>query len=210
MNETLNFDAISIDVLMDTADADTSAPLFTPTATDDSSTSSGESSIYGDDIDTDPDKFTCNVFVDHINHINKEYDSKLWKCIKILYHCMNGPKDKVLVELAVGQPTWCPVKDMKALNLAALTIYAKRKRLYSTRGWRWVKLLHGSSKKHLHRLRRIYAQQRPPKFQFGVHVPRNVAEAFRFDKENGDSEWADSIEEKLNKLREYESFRILP
>ena len=70
MNETLNFDAISIDVLMDTAGADNSAPLFTPTATDDSSTSSGESSIYGDDIDTDPDKFTCNVFVDHINHIN--------------------------------------------------------------------------------------------------------------------------------------------
>ena len=55
---------------------------------------------------------------------------------------------------------------------------------------------------------RIYINRRaktsgPPKEMFGIKIPRTVEEALRFDKENGNSLWADAIAKETNSLLKY-------
>jgi hypothetical protein len=52
-------------------------------------------------------------------------------------------------------------------------------------------------------------KKRKVKFQYGFKVPRNVNEAYKFDKENGDTKWIDAIQKEGNLLKdEYQCFDI--
>ena len=46
------------------------------------------------------------------------------------------------------------------------------------------------------------------KYQFGVRVPRNIAEAYKLDQENGNSLWTEAIDREVKLLRDdFECFR---
>ncbi len=47
------------------------------------------------------------------------------------------------------------------------------------------------------------------KYQFGVRVPRNIAEAYKLNKENGNSLWTEAIDREVKLLRgDFECFRV--
>ena len=47
------------------------------------------------------------------------------------------------------------------------------------------------------------------KYQSGVHVPRNIAEAYKLDQENCNSLWTEAIDRGVKLLRdEFECFRV--
>ncbi len=45
-------------------------------------------------------------------------------------------------------------------------------------------------------LRASWRSSRGIKYQFGVRVPRNIAEAYQLDEANGNSLWTEAIERK--------------
>ena len=65
-------------------------------------------------------------------------------------------------------------------------------------------------KEHLVRnLRASKRSSRGIKFQFGVRVSRNIAEAYKLDQENGHSLWTEAIDREVNLLRDdLECFRV--
>jgi hypothetical protein len=50
------------------------------------------------------------------------------------------------------------------------------------------------------------SQRNPILHKFGVRLPRNRAEAFAFDAENGNTKWQDAAAQELDQLDEYDTF----
>ncbi len=46
-----------------------------------------------------------------------------------------------------------------------------------------------------------------PIYNFGVKVPRSIAEAYKFDKENGNNLWSEAIETEKDQLLDYNTFK---
>ena len=44
----------------------------------------------------------------------------------------------------------------------------------------------------------------------GIKVPRNVKEALQFDKENGNTLWADAIKKEMDALIAMDTFELFP
>jgi hypothetical protein len=49
-------------------------------------------------------------------------------------------------------------------------------------------------------------QSKDAAFQLGVQLPCNVCEAYELDKHNGNTNWQDAIQEKIDSLLAYSSF----
>jgi hypothetical protein len=50
-------------------------------------------------------------------------------------------------------------------------------------------------------------QAKGPVFQFGVQVPRNIKEAHNLDRQNGNSNWQDAMQEEIHSLLGYSTFK---
>lgn len=108
------------------------------------------------------------------------------------------------------EPTWEPLKNIRAADPITLSEYAREKKLLQTKGWKWAKKYRINSKKMIRLARRIFQAKRTDvKYQFGVRVPRTVEEAYRLDKENGNTLWRDAIRKEIQQLLDYQTFRIL-
>ena len=110
-----------------------------------------------------------------------------------------------------GSETWEPLNMMIKDDPATLAKYAKENNLLETPGWKSLKRI-ARRAKFLQRM--INASKRRQqhdavRYKFGVRVPRNVKEALKFDRENGNTLWADAMETELAQLREYSAFRSL-
>ena len=44
--------------------------------------------------------------------------------------------------------------------------------------------------------------------KFGIRIPRNVREALQFDRENGNTKWADAIAKEMNALQRLNCFQV--
>ena len=51
--------------------------------------------------------------------------------------------------------------------------------------------------------------QRRGSQKFGYQVPRNLQDAYKLDKENGNSKWAAAIRVEVNKLKAYDVFEAM-
>ena len=49
-----------------------------------------------------------------------------------------------------------------------------------------------------------------PRYKYGVEIPRNVKEALRFDKENGNKKWAEAMKLEIQLLKNLECFEFQP
>ena len=45
--------------------------------------------------------------------------------------------------------------------------------------------------------------------KFGYQVSSNLQDAYKLDKENGNSKWAEAIQVEVNKLKEYDVFEAM-
>ena len=146
-----------------------------------------------------------------INLINRTNDTghDLWSFNEILGHRRkkrgNSVKWKLHILWDNGESTWEPLSSIRHSDPVTVANYGASKKLLSLGGWRWAKAYvgDGSTIRLLKRVLRTNKKRlkEGTKYQFGVAVPRNTKQAYLFDKQNGDTLWADAIAEEMGKAR---------
>ena len=58
---------------------------------------------------------------------------------------------------------------------------------------------------------KIFASQKKnrPCWKFGVRAPKNVKEARKIDKANGDHLWEEAMQKEVTQLKAYDTFKVL-
>ena len=119
---------------------------------------------------------------------------------------------EVFILWGTGETTWEPLSSIWNADKLTVAQYARENGLLDTKGWRRTKSVRGDTAR-LAQLVRLFkassASWDGPKYKFGVQVPRNTKEAYRIDRENGDTKWADAIEKELKQIDDYNTFRVV-
>ena len=119
---------------------------------------------------------------------------------------------EVLILWGTGETTWEPLSSIWNADKLTVAKYARDNGLTDTKGWRRTKHVRGDPDR-LAQLVRLFkassASWDGPKYKFGVQVPRNTKEAYRIDRENGDTKWSDAIEKELKQIDDYDTFRVV-
>ena len=130
-----------------------------------------------------------------------------------------GSKYNVLVRWTDGSITWeplnqtdengkrCGIIDSDPVTVA---IYARKHNLLDTPGWKSSNLRRlAKTHKRIERQAKkakLHSFRMKPIYMYGFLVPRNWAQAMRFDEDNGNDKWAKSVEVELGQVDEYETF----
>ena len=89
----------------------------------------------------------------------------------------------------------------------------KTHKLLSLGGWLWAKSYvgNGNSIKLLRNIHRANKKRLKSgtKYQFGVAVPCTTKQALLFDKQNGNNLWKEAIQEEMDKIMSFDTFKIL-
>ena len=113
-----------------------------------------------------------------------------------------------------NETTWEPIKNIRETDPITLANYAKKKKIMNLKGWKWAKdyVNNGRTINLLKRILRVNKKKTRSGtiYQFGVAVPRNTRQAYLFDQQNGNTAWADAIDDEMEKLDTFETFRMLP
>jgi len=114
----------------------------------------------------------------------------------------------VLVEWATGEATWNYLSDTWGGDPVTISLYAKKKGLLNTDGWKRCKRL-AKNAKTLARMAnqvRLKSFRNRPRYKYGVQVPRDHQEAMWLDTKNGNHLWAEAEAREMGQLDEYNSF----
>ena len=145
------------------------------------------------------DVWTFNDVIDHQGPLSTSHPN------------YNGSSYNVKVKWTDGSETWEPLSIVMADDPVTLAAYAKEHDLLDTPGWKRCKRLARRAKV----LQRMLNQSRrrskasAVRYKFGVQIPRNAREAYRLDKENGNTLWADAIAAEIGQLNDYSTFEDL-
>jgi hypothetical protein len=145
-------------------------------------------------------------------------ETELFTFRKILDHqgpiSSNDPRYKgsqynVKVSWEEGSETWEPLNIIGKDDPATTALYAKEHDLLTTPGWKFLRRTARRAKFLQRMLNQSQRQQMHDavRYKFGVRVPRNLKEAIVLDRENGDTQWQDSVALELAQLKEYSAFR---
>ena len=130
-----------------------------------------------------------------INRKDEEFQD-YWSYEKILEHRPIGnSKFEVKLLWDNQEETWEPMENIKEDDKFMLAKYAHDKGLIETPGWKWARRITKNPKKFI-RMARIFnamKKRNRPVWKFGVELPRNVEHAFKLDRINGNTLWADAI-----------------
>jgi hypothetical protein len=105
-----------------------------------------------------------------------------------------------------GTTSWEHLKDLKEANPVETAEYAASHSLSSLPAFSWW--VPYTLKKRDRIISAVKARFIKKDFKYGIRVPSTIAEALRFDKENGDHVWEQSCEKEMKNVRV--AFRILP
>ena len=160
-------------------------------------------------------------YEDLIAKLNRpeEDGAEYWEYESILDHRWSkdpnrkGRLDVLIKWAGYEEPTWEPMEVIKKDDPVTLAQYADEKNLTDTPTWEWAKQYLRNRKQWNRLLKQAHLNKkrtgRAIKYQFGVKIPRTVAEAYAFDKENGNTKWADSIGQEVHLLKNvYPCFKI--
>lgn len=155
-----------------------------------------------------------------ISMLNKdeEDDVERWTFEEIKGHRWSKDKNrKGKVDVLISwkgyeEDSWEPMEVIKKDDPATLAKYAYDNDLTDKTVWKWAKRYSKNIKKLKRMVRNLRASKRSSrgiKYQFGVRVPRNIAEAYKLDQENGNSLWTEAIDREVKLLRDdFECFRV--
>jgi hypothetical protein len=133
-----------------------------------------------------------------------------WIVDAIKAHRIEGQRVDVQVLWEDGNLTWEPMSLIRKSDPIKLAIYAKAKGLIYRPGWRWARKMLKSNKRFARTIKLLKGSvSTGPKFKFGIQVPRNIREAIRLDRENGNTLWQDAMREEIQQLLQFKTFRIL-
>ena len=140
----------------------------------------------------------------------------IWHFEEILDHKVVTPKDpeykgssyNLLVRWSTDQQTWEPLNKMVIDDPVTVAIYAQKKGLLDTPGWKKLKNYTKNAKKMLRFVNqaKLRSYRTAPMYKYGFQVPRNYAEAMRLDEEHGNTKWQDAVDLEHSQIDEYETF----
>lgn len=185
---------------------------------------------YEGDLHNHPDhlKFQCTVngekmedllsYAQLLEYLEDEED-KDWRFNRISAHSgplrlgdpgYKGSSYNLLVEWQGGHPpTHEPLGHMLAQDADSVIAYAEANNLLNVKGWGRVKRAaqrKSLTERQVHQAK-IKSPRHSPIYMFGVRVPRNHKEAMEFDRENGDTKWADAEHAELSSIQGFQAFK---
>ena len=98
-----------------------------------------------------------------------------------------------------GTTTWQRLADMKESNPVEVSEYAVAKELDDEPAFAWW--VDWTLKRRNRIIAAVNNRTLKRTHKFGIPVPRNADEAYRFDKENGNTFWADAIDKEMKNVR---------
>ena len=163
---------------------------------------------------------TYNEIIDALNEQQSrdlDPDQTIWKFEKIVGHKSGlkpgdeeymGSSTNVQVEWGTGEITPEPLQQFGKDAPEACAMYAKENGLLNEAGWKKFRRLARREKVLQRRIKqaKLKSYRTQPIYMYGYQVPRTPEEALRFDEENGNTKWADSMALELSQLEEYKTF----
>jgi len=123
-----------------------------------------------------------------------------------------GKVDVLILWKGYEEDSWEPMEVIKKDDPATLVKYAYDNDLTDKTVWKWANRYSKNIKKLKRMVRNLRASKRSSrgiKYKFEVRVPRNIAEAYKLDQENGNSLWTEAIDREVKLLRDdFECFRV--
>jgi hypothetical protein len=104
-----------------------------------------------------------------------------------------------------GTTTWQRLADMKESNPVEVAEYVTAKELGHEPAFAWW--VEWTLKRRDRIIASVSNRTLKRTHRFGIAIPRNVEEAYRLDKENGNTLWADAISKEMKNVRV--AFKIL-
>ena len=138
-------------------------------------------------------------------------DGEFFRLVSIQNHRKHKGKWQVLVEWASGLSDWNNMADIFRDDPVTISMYAQKKKLLDTDGWRQCKR-YTKREKVIGRMinqTRLKNFRNRPRYKYGFQVPRNHQEAVMIDEREGNRKWQDSEELELGQLFEYNTFESL-
>ena len=119
-----------------------------------------------------------------------------------------GSSYNVLVRWSTGERSWEPISEMAKDDPITVAIYAQKKDLLDTPGWKQFRTYTKNAKKMLRLVNqaKLKSFRSAPMYKYGFQVPRNHAEAMRLDQEHGNTKWHDAECLELDQIDEYDTF----
>ena len=106
---------------------------------------------------------------------------------------------KLEVEFSDGTSDWLPLRDVKESNPIELAEYAIASCIDQEPAFLWwVPLVIRKRNRMVNKVKKKYWRTT---HKFGIRLPKTVAEALRFDKENGNTYWADAMSKEMGKAK---------
>ena len=174
-------------------------------------------------------KFRCSINEDDYEEIitynelmdflqkNVENDAILWKYKRIIGH--QGPltpadpnylgsRFNVQLEWENGEITYEPLRTISADDPVTCAIYARDKGLLDEPGWKQFKCLALRERQLIRQVNqsKLRSYHTAPRYKFGYPIPRDYAEAIRFDIKNGNTRWQDATTLEMQQLDDYQCF----
>ena len=121
-------------------------------------------------------------------------------------HQKVGNTFEVMVSWEDGSKTWEPLGLLAKSDPVTL----EKHDLLRIPGWKCFRYYTKSKKKLNRRMLkqvRLNAMKYTPRYKFGVRIPRDVAEAKRFDEKNNNKLWYTAIKAEMDQILEYETFK---
>ena len=118
---------------------------------------------------------------------------------------------QVLVKWASAKADWRDLALIFNDDPVTVSLYAKKKGLLSTPGWRRCKryIRNGKNLGRAINQVRLKNNRNRPRYKYGYQVPRDHNEAMLIDEKNGNDKWAKSEELELSQIVDYDTFKSL-
>jgi hypothetical protein len=162
--------------------------------------------------------YEFDELINLINHEDEEGVER-WTFEKILKHrTSKDPQRKGRLDVLIKwqgyeDPSWEPIEVIKKDDPVSLAKYAEDNDLIDKSAWKWTRNYLKNKKKFQRMYRQMNlakSRRKTIKYQFGVRVPRNLAEARKLDELNKDSKWHEAIQLEITKLMdEHSCFNVL-
>ena len=153
--------------------------------------------VQDHDMGMDQELYLFSAIIGHQGHLLASDPD--WK----------GSKYNVQVEWETGEITFEPLSIIADDDPITCAAYAKENDLLGLEGWCRFRSLAKKDEVFAKEIKQSKIRQvrRSQTYIFGYLIPRNYMEAMRFDSENKNSKWYDSIKLEMQSMLEYKLFK---
>ena len=136
-------------------------------------------------------------------------DDAMWSYKAILKHRKVGNVWEILVLWEDDSQTWTLLSSLARDDPVTLAEYAYAHDLLDVPGWKRFRTYAKNMKKlkRIVKQTRIQSMRNAPQILYGVKIPRNYYEALQFDRDNGNTLWADATKTEMDQIYEYKTVR---